>query len=270
MQKIRPFLKWAGNKYHCLDKILAHLPPAERLIEPFGGSGAVFLNTSYPQSLIAENNADLVHLYRLLQTQKEDFIRYCQTYFIPENNDKEVYLSLRSQFNRSQDPLERAGLFLYLNRHSFNGLCRYNSKGGFNVPFGAYRKPYFPTEEMRFFYQKAAQAEFTQADFRQTFARAKAGDVIYCDPPYLPLSTTADFTAYTGVKFSLKDQQELAELALKACQEGAWVLISNHDTATARDLYSQAQMISFKVPRFISCQGISRRPAKEVLAIFAP
>ena len=153
MQKIRPFLKWAGNKYHCLHHILSLLPKTNRLIEPFTGSGAIFVNTNYPNYLLAEANQDLIHLFHYLQQEGEPFINYCQTLFCSENNSETKYYMLRENFNLSQDPRTRAVLFLYLNRHGYNGLCRYNQQNVYNVPFGRYKKPYFPRQEMQFFHQ---------------------------------------------------------------------------------------------------------------------
>ena len=143
MTKTRPFLKWAGSKYNCLKEVLSALPKGRRLIEPFTGSGVVFMNTSYSSYLLAESNRDLIQLFTALQNQGESFITYCQDYFKPEKNDKELYYQMRDRFNSLPHSSERSALFLYLNRHGYNGLCRYNSKGIYNVPFGLYKKPYF-------------------------------------------------------------------------------------------------------------------------------
>ena len=157
MIKIRPFLKWAGSKYNCLEKIIPFLPPGKRLIEPFAGSGVVFMNTNYSSYLLAESNIDLIHLFTTLQQQGDAFIKYCETYFSPEFNCKEKYYQIRSDFNDLTHSPRKSALFLYLNRHGYNGLCRYNSKGIYNVPFGLYTKPYFPRKEMQLFHQKSQQ-----------------------------------------------------------------------------------------------------------------
>ncbi|KTD40348.1 DNA adenine methylase [Legionella parisiensis] len=268
MVKIRPFLKWAGSKYNCLEKIIPFLPPGKRLIEPFAGSGVVFMNTNYSSYLLAESNIDLVYLFTTLQRNGNAFIQHCETYFSPEFNRKEKYYQLRSDFNMSIHSPEKSALFLYLNRHGYNGLCRYNSKGIYNVPFGLYSKPYFPHKEMQLFHLKSQQTEFIHNDFRKTFEYAERGDVIYCDPPYVLLSEKSHHLPYTKKLFTTEDQLELTELAKETAAKGIPVILSNHDTEFTRYHYRKAEIKSFPVSRFINCQGSLRRPVKELIAIF--
>lgn len=270
MKKLRPFLKWAGNKYHCMDHILASLPAADRLIEPFTGSGAVFINTHYPQFLLTEKNPDLVSLFCYVQQEGDSFIEYCKTFFCEENNTAERYLAIRQEFNQCQMPRLKAAMFLYLNRHGYNGLCRYNQKGIYNVPFGRYKKPYFPRLEMQYFHQKSQCATFIQSDFRQTLQEARRGDLIYCDPPYAPIKQSSNFSSYTVQKFGESDQIALAELALDCVNRGITVIISNHDTDFTRYHYRHGDIRSFSVKRNISCHPENRLPVKELLAIFKP
>ena len=270
MTKAKPFLKWAGNKFRCIETILSSLEPAKRLIEPFTGSAAIFLNSNFPKYLLAENNPDLVALFQTLQTEGPEFIQFCANFFNPENNHSERYYEFRERFNACTDKRLKAALFLYLNRHGYNGLCRYNQKGFYNVPFGRYIKPYFPLQEMAFFYQKARKAKFIQADFRQTFKLAKAGDLIYCDPPYVPLSKSANFVSYTHSKFNESDQIDLVNLAKVSREKNITVIISNHDTDFTRHYYQEAEIFSFPVKRFISCIADKRKPAQELVAVFKP
>lgn len=267
--KHRPFLKWPGNKFNCLTKVTSHFPTAQRLIEPFMGSGAIFLNTTYPAYFLAEINHDLIHLFTFLQREGEAFIHDCAKMFIPQNNDKIRYYELREEFNHTTDAYRRAVLFLYLNRHGYNGLCRYNSKGGYNVPFGLYTKPYFPLEEMRFFQQKSQQVTFVKQDFRETFALAREGDVIYCDPPYSPIQQESNFSTYTQQKFNEAEHLTLVELARATAKRGIAVFISNHDTPTTRCYYADADIFSFRVRRFISRDSSQRILVKELLAVFS-
>lgn len=265
---MRPFLKWAGNKYRLVERIRAILPPGQRLIEPFVGSGAVFLNTDYDGYILADANPDLIHLYRFLRDEGEPFIEACRAYFRPENNRKPVYYELRARFNETKDVRLKAMLFVYLNRHCFNGLCRYNSKGQFNVPFGRYARPYFPKAEMHAFHERAQRVRFLHDDFAAVMDRARPGDVVYCDPPYVPLSDTAHFTSYSANKFDLTQQLRLARKAEELARRNVPVVISNHHTDFTRREYAVAQMTTFDVPRHISCNAETRRPAKEVLALF--
>lgn len=265
---MKPFLKWAGNKYQIIERVLAALPKGKRLIEPFVGSGAVFLNTDYSRYLLADANAHLINLYQHLQVEREQLIEDCRTFFIPKNNQAEKFYALRELFNATEDPRLKALLFVYLNKHCFNGLCRYNAKGEFNTPFGCYKKPYFPEKEMQFFYQKSKKATFKVADFVKTLSSARAGDVVYCDPPYVPLSKTANFTSYSTGGFSTEQQLRLAKMAEQLAARGITVIISNHDTELTREAYHNAAISGFSVQRFISSNGKNRQKANEVLAVF--
>jgi len=268
MVKTRPFLKWAGNKFGCLQHILPELTKAKRLIEPFTGSAAIFLNADFPNYLLAEANQDLIYLFLHVQQEGASFIEYCQGYFSKETNTSPYYYELRDEFNQTVDPRKRAALFLYLNRHGYNGLCRYNQGGGYNVPFGRYIKPYFPLKEMQFFHKRSAKATFVYSDFCKTFELAKKGDLIYCDPPYAPLKQVSNFSTYTDKKFNLEDQIKLADLARDAARHGVTVVISNHDTEFTREQYHQAEIKSFQVKRLINCVAENRAPAQELVAIF--
>ncbi|MGE0081025.1 MAG: Dam family site-specific DNA-(adenine-N6)-methyltransferase [Thiohalomonadaceae bacterium] len=267
---LRPFLKWAGSKYRLLERIRARLPAGRRLVEPFVGSGAVFLNTDYPRYLLTDSNKDLIDLYLLLQAEGADFIADCRTLFTPANNREDRYYRLRAEFNRTTDVRRRAVLFVYLNRHGYNGLCRYNAKGGFNVPFGRYKRPYFPEAEMLAFHHKARRAVFRHADFEQALKATRAGDVVYCDPPYVALSPSANFTHYSAGGFSDAQQITLADAAKRLAGKGIPVLISNHNTAFTQDVYASALTEHFHVQRHISCNGRSRGKAGELLALFTP
>jgi DNA adenine methylase len=265
---VRPFLKWAGNKYRILDRIKRHLPDGNRLIEPFAGSGALFLNTDYKKNLLTDSNADLIELYNILKQEGESFINLARRYFIADNNRAERYYELRDRFNACSDPHQRAALFIYLNRHGYNGLCRYNKKGGYNVPFGRYMRPYFPERELLQFSHKARHAEFRRQSFEQTLKQARPGDVVYCDPPYVPLSSSANFTSYSADSFDLQLQSRLAELAQQTADRGIPVLISNHRTPFTREIYKTSEQEHFSVRRFISCNGKKRTMAGEMLALF--
>ena len=269
---IRPFLKWPGGKYRLLSRIRGVLRPGKRLIEPFVGSGAVFLNTDYDAYLLADANPDLVGLYRQLLEEGTSFISYCRGFFRGRTNTREYYYSCRNEFNKTRNARRKSALFLYLNRHGYNGLCRYNAKGGFNTPFGRYDKPYFPEKEMRAFVRQAANATLLHAPFDESLARAQPGDVVYCDPPYVPLSETAHFTDYHAGGFTWNDQARLADAACELARKRVQVVISNHNTGEIRDLYETrgARISGFKVRRHISRDGNNRGEVGELLAVFDP
>ncbi|MBJ8677205.1 adenine-specific DNA-methyltransferase [Citrobacter freundii] len=270
MKKNRAFLKWAGGKYPLLDDIKRHLPQGECLIEPFVGAGSVFLNTDFSRYILADINSDLISLYNIVKTRTDEYVQASRELFMPETNQAEVYYRFREEFNASEDPFRRAVLFLYLNRFGYNGLCRYNLRGEFNVPFGRYKKPYFPEAELYHFAEKAQNAEFHCLSYEECMDRADSNSVVYCDPPYAPLSATANFTAYHTNSFSPKEQAHLAEMAEKLVSKQIPVLISNHDTPDTREWYRTAKHFQVKVRRSISSNGGTRKKVNELLALYKP
>lgn len=270
---VRSALKWPGGKRRVIEHIRAAIPkqPYTRLVEPFVGGGSVFLNLAFEQYLLCDTNRDLISLYRAIKRAPKKFHRLTQALFTPETNTPAQYYALREQFNQSTDPDTRAVLFLYLNRHGFNGLCRYNRSGGYNVPFGRYKKPYFPAQEIENLRQRLQYATLFQGDFEKAFNRTKAGDLVYCDPPYVPLNQTANFTAYAGNDFSLDDQVRLVRRAQDARTRGITTIISNHYTPFTQTLYSGAnQQFVFPVQRSISQIGTKREKVQEVIAVYTP
>lgn len=270
MKKNRAFLKWAGGKYPLLDDIKRYLPQGDCLIEPFVGAGSVFLNTDFSRYVLADINSDLIDLYNIVKTQPDAYVAAARGLFIPQTNCAETYYQLRNEFNLSREPFRRATLFLYLNRHGYNGLCRYNLRGEFNVPFGRYKRPYFPEAELYHFAKKAKNASFFCESYAESMARAVDNSVVYCDPPYAPLSATANFTAYHTNSFSLEQQIHLAALAEGLVDRQIPVLISNHDTAMTRIWYQPAKLHVVKVRRSISSNGGTRKKVDELLALYRP
>jgi len=272
-QKTRAFLKWAGGKYSLAEQIASRLASArhgaDTLVEPFVGAGSVFLNTDFKHYVLNDINADLINLYKELQQQPDEFISDAKKLFVELNNHADAYYAYRQQFNDSNDVYERAILFLYMNRHGYNGLCRYNLKGIFNVPFGKYKRPYFPERELMFFAEKSQKATFTCQSYCKIFEKLPSNAVVYCDPPYVPLSKTASFTSYAKGGFDLDDQANLANLAETAAfQRHTPVLISNHDTVWTRKIYNQAKLDHIQVKRTISPKGTGRNKVGELFALY--
>jgi len=268
---MRSALKWAGGKKKVINDIASLLPTKgkRRLVEPFVGGGSVFLNFEFKEYLLIDMNQDLISLFNLIKNQPDRFIADSAKFFNGENNQPEKYYEFRNQFNQSTDPYERSLLFLYLNRHGYNGLCRYNKSGGYNVPFGRYKHPYFPQKELEFFSEKAQKATFIQGDFETAFSQLRADDVVYCDPPYSPINRTSNFTAYAGNSFTDEDQLRLVNCAEKARSKKIPTLISNHYVDFTRELYKDANKKKlFQVQRSISQKGKGRIKVKEILALY--
>ncbi|AGQ38206.1 TPA: Dam family site-specific DNA-(adenine-N6)-methyltransferase [Mannheimia haemolytica] len=270
--KHRAFLKWAGGKYRLIPDIQTHLPKKACLVEPFVGAGSVFLNTDFERYILADINPDLINLFNVVKADVEEYIAQTKQLFLhPQANTEAFYKACRAEFNRSKDIFRRSVIFLYLNRFGYNGLCRYNQKKGYNVPFGRYKTHYFPEKELRFFAEKAQKATFVCADFEQVFELAKnqlTDYVIYCDPPYAPLAQETNFTQYAGGGFSLEQQGRLATLALEMKGLGVPVLISNHDTDFTRRIYQSADITQIQVQRSIGQKVGSRVKVGELFALF--
>ncbi|MCZ9075310.1 Dam family site-specific DNA-(adenine-N6)-methyltransferase, partial [Escherichia albertii] len=265
----RPIFKWVGGKFGVLEQIFRHLPDGKRLIEPFVGGGAVFINAGYQENLLNDVNADLINFYRTLQREGHSLITLAHRFF-QDYNTQEGYLAVRNSFNKqAYDDLHRAAAFLFLNRHCFNGLTRYNQAGEFNVGYGKYKTPYFPLQEMEAFLGAEGRSEFVCGDFSAVIEAAGEGDVIFCDPPYEPLPNTEGFTNYSGHDFKFEEQKRLVSLLMDAHRRGAKILITNSGAPNIRELYQDS---GFRVEplfarRSVSCKGNTRGVAHDVTAI---
>lgn len=265
----RSIFKWAGGKFGVLEQIFRYLPEGKRLIEPFVGGGAVFMNAGYQENLLNDVNADLINFYKTLQREAHSLITLAHRFF-QDYNTQEGYLAVRSAFNKQvYDDLHRAAAFLFLNRHCFNGLTRYNQAGEFNVGYGKYKTPYFPLQEMEAFLGAEGRSEFVCGDFAAVIEAAGEGDVIFCDPPYEPLPNTEGFTNYSGHDFKFEEQKRLVSLLTDAHRRGAKVLITNSGAPNIRELYHDS---GFRVEplfarRSVSCKGDTRGVAHDVLGI---
>lgn len=265
----KPFLKWAGNKNRVKHHIVPRLPKGKRLVEPFAGSCAISLASDFDSYLIADANADLIDMYQFIKVDSDAVIAEAEKLFVPANNHAEAFYALRAEFNEAVTSVRKSALFIYLNRHCFNGLCRYNASGGFNVPFGKYSGPSCPSAEIARFAEFAQRCEFHHQSFDETFAMTEVGDVIYCDPPYIPLSATSNFTSYAKDGFGPEMQILLADLALAASKSGKPTLVSNHHTPWALEIYAAAHIEKFDVQRLISSKASTRGMAPELLAIYS-
>ena len=289
----KPFLKWAGNKFRIVDTVVKIVEERKRgrtkYIEPFGGSGAVVANVGHLFSdgrTYAEFNPVLVHLMQALQGALPELLKKTEELFVAKNNDAKEYYNLREEFNdyvhaKRLGDVDKSAQFIYLNRHCFNGLCRYGPNG-FNVPFGRYAKTVAPIEELKAFAELMKGVSIMgPCSFEETMAKADKDTLVYCDPPYFPLTKTSNFTQYSQKSaFGADMQEKLAETAVSCAQRGAVVLISNHNTEACQKLYREVaarskrkavtvDFIFFPVPRFISAKGQDRgKQAHELIAVF--
>jgi DNA adenine methylase len=266
---IKSCLKWPGGKSKLLDRLYYHFPKScERYIEPFLGSAVVLINMDYKHRIGCDINDDLMNLYQQIRQRPQQLIDTCKHLF-ENGNVSETYYERRRDFNKFfRYGIRPAAKFIYLNRFGFNGLCRYNSKGEFNVPFGKYTKVHLPEKEIYQMHEALQNVALYRGNAIDWVKLAEPGDLVYCDPPYLPLSETANFTKYATEGFSIDDQRQLVVEANAAAERGATVIISNHDTPLAHELYGDHIVDSFMVTRTVS-RG-ARNPAREIIAKYEP
>ena len=275
----KSFLKWAGGKTKVVPYIKEIIEdiPHKRLVEPFVGSGAVFLHTEFEEYLLGDINKDLINLFNEIKNDPDKFIRVCKRMFDSPDiyNNKKFYEYARKLFNYyKKDTIkysfELSCLFIYLNRHGFNGMCRYNKKGEFNIPFGRYKTVYFPKREILNCYEHAKRATFKHVDYKEIFKDIRDGDIIYCDPPYSPISKTSSFDKYSIEGFSIEDHVELKEICKEYSKKMNIIcIISNNITEFTTDLYSDAdQLIEIQVRKSIAAKSESRGKVGEYLAVY--
>jgi DNA adenine methylase len=242
----KPFVKWAGGKRQLLPEIEKHLPEKFNCyFEPFLGGGALLFHlldeNQKLKGYVSDLNSDLVLAYVTIRDKIEDLLKSLQKhsdkYF---SNSKNYYYSIRETNPKSQ--VEKVSRLLFLNRTCFNGLYRVNSKGKFNVPLGRYSNPNIVQEEnlraVHHFLNKNKISIKCQ-DFATTVDNAKKGDFVYFDPPYQPVSKTANFTSYTNNNFGLNDLKRLAKVSSYLAKKGVKVLLSNSSSKQVSDLFSK-------------------------------
>lgn len=262
--------KWPGGKFSVINDIANYMPYGERLIEPFVGGGSVFTNLRYPDSICADVNGELINAYRVIKNKPDTLLLRLIELFKSGNNHDQ-YMELRQKFNTNRETLpsvECAALFIYLNRHCYNGLMRYNLSGKFNVGFGDYKRPYLPIRELIHLAGKATSTRFIHCAFSDTIALAGIGDVIFCDPPYEPLPNTEGFTSYSSGRFTMSHQEALVTHLKAARERGARAVITNSSAPLIVELYrDNGLMVSpLLARRSISSKASTREYANDIIA----
>lgn len=267
----RPFLKWAGGKAQLLP-VFSKLYPAPgsftRYIEPFVGAGAVFfhvLRLLRPKTVrLFDQNRELVTTYRAIAADVDTVVHLLEQHRARHNRD--YYYGIRSMPTNALTPAETAARMIYLNKTCFNGLYRVNRQNLFNVPMGRQEnRLHFNEALLRAVSGALSCAKIQVADFRTTARKVRAGDFVYFDPPYHPLSETAKFTAYTKGAFTEDDQKELAAIFRETADKGCHVMLSNSDTPFVRKLYRDFRIHAVKARRMINNRPEGRGPVGEVV-----
>jgi len=268
----RPFLKWAGGKTQILEKLVAILPKGgiRTYFEPFVGGGALFFTLAaqgrFQRAVLNDFNRELMDCYRAIRDFPDDLVDQLKRLPV----DKTTFLELRAKMPEDFGPTRRAARTIYLNKTGFNGLFRVNKKGQFNVPYGKWKRP----PKVLHAANLRACAEvlnrfvaLLSTDFANAVQGAGDGDVIYFDSPYIPLNATSNFTSYTADGFTLDDQHRLAAYFRELVKEGAYVLASNSDTETTRELYKGFEMHQIQARRCINSKGDKRGEVHELLIV---
>ena len=263
-----PIVKWVGGKSKLLGDLIARMPKQYgRYYEPFVGGAALFFRLAPRRAVIADSNHDLIGLYSAVASNVDAVIRRLQHH--RDNHDESHYYDMRARWNdrdASWSPPERAAAFIYLNKTCFNGLWRVNRAGAFNVPIGRYTDPPICVPDaLRAAHQLLARAVIRHCDYRTAVADAKPGDLIYFDPPYDPVTTTANFTSYTADSFGADDQRALADTARELASRGCHVMLSNSDTPFIRSIYKGFNIDRVKCPRAINSNAAKRGDVDELI-----
>lgn len=271
-QQAKPFLRWAGGKTRLLSAILPFVPDKFRdFHEPFLGSGAMFfaLRSRARACYLSDLNVELVNLWNVIKTEPKAFYEGLQPYLARQG--EESYYEVRSEAPELY--LERAARFFYLNQTAWNGLWRENRWGVFNVPFGAREFRGIDADVLATVSLALQSAAIEKVDFRDAVKRAAKGDLVYLDPPYLPISDTSKFAGYNGTRFRKHDLEELAELCKHLTKKGVHWIVSNRDNEHIREIFSHATVVPFTTRRSVSAQNkrhVQPKDSPEVIVVGGP
>jgi DNA adenine methylase len=265
----KPIVKWAGGKTKLLGELLSRVPSHVRTYaEPFAGGAALFFalasddTRSFERAVLADQNEDLVACYRAVKNDVNGVIEALMGF----RYEREFYYRVRDESPEGKSDVERGARLIYLNRTCFNGLWRVNAAGKFNVPFGRYENPRIVDEEgLRLASAALGRAEIVHADFEEVTKSLGAGDFVYFDPPYVPLTKTASFTAYARGGFGPDDQARLSRVLRELRERHVLAMLSNADTENVRELYRDFDVQVVLAPRAINSDSKKRGKVNELL-----
>jgi DNA adenine methylase len=291
-----PLVKWVGGKSALIMALHANLPKRfGRYLEPFAGGAALFFSLSPEQAagaVLSDMNQELIGCYRTVASDTERVIRRLRwmerkyrdygdrRWYRTGDALKTYYYAVRDQWNHdvllrqsgaTGSEVERAAAFLFLNRTCWNGVWRVNRAGAFNVPQGDYdpTRVICDADKIRAAAARLRQATIRAWPWQRIAVGAREGDLVYFDPPYVPLSATASFTGYTMGGFNHADQSELAGCVHALVDIGVHVLVSNSNTKVVRQLYRNRKLTLRRVhaPRAINCKSDRRGKVRELLIV---
>ena len=289
--ELKPFVKWVGGKGQLIEQLEKHIPSyGEKVLtkyaEPFVGGGALLFDIlskyNFESLYIGDTNAELINAYNVVKNNVEELIKKLtdiQLAFVPvdENGRKYYYYTVREKFNslilNKDTAIEKASLFIFLNKTCFNGLYRVNKKGQFNVPMGAYKNPTICDEKnLRNVSEALQNVNIVCADYSLSKDFIDKDTFVYLDPPYRPISQTASFTSYNADCFDDNEQIRLAKFIDEINLSGAKIMLSNSDPQNVNpedtffeELYKAYTINKVEATRAINSKGDSRGKIKELL-----
>ncbi len=269
--KIAPFVKWAGGKRQLLTQIKERMPKFyNKYYEPFVGGGAVIFEFLPQNAVINDINRALVNTYRQICNEPEVFLKVIYKMDSDMWEDgKKYYYSLRERYNeklmKEEFDIELAALFVFINKHCFNGLYRVNRKGLFNVPYNDSKRKSYDEENIRAISQYLKGVTILEGDFETACENAKERDFIFFDSPYAPLNLTS-FESYTKEGFDIESHKRLSRLFDNLTKRGCYCMLTNHNTKLIKELYSNKgySLDIVSVKRMINSDA-SNRVGEEVI-----
>lgn len=296
VRRVRPFLKWAGGKGQLIEQIVPYLPGAlkegrvNKYFEPFLGGGALFFwlaeHYDFENAYLYEINPAVHICYQVIKKDVKKLIKELGQleleYFSSSDVEKEkLFYEKREEFNvylrrkASNSFVRRAALLVFLNKTCFNGLYRVNSSGEFNVPFGRYNNPTICNEDnLLAVHELLQKAEVVCGDFALCLEHTDNKSFVYFDPPYRPISTTANFTSYSKDAFGDVEQKRLRKVYGALDKKGAYIMLSNSDPKNVNpeddffdDLYNRFNIERLNATRLINCNADRRGVITEILVM---
>lgn len=266
-----PFIKWAGGKRQLLAQIRERMPESfNNYYEPFVGGGAVIFDLLPTSAVINDINKALINAYKQICNASDDFLKKLKELDEAMWEDgKEYYYSLREHYNdklmREEFDVELAALFVFINKHCFNGLYRVNGKGLFNVPYNNSRNASCDENTIKAISEYLKNVTILEGDFQVACQNAKKGDFIFIDSPYAPLNPTS-FESYTKEGFDIETHKRLAELYDELTARGCYCMLTNHNTELINELYGNKgyKIDVVRVKRMINSDA-TNRVGKEVI-----
>jgi DNA adenine methylase len=274
----QPFLRWAGGKRKLAGFIANSFPTkldysSAHYYEPFLGGGALAFYIGQKESPfyipgsrihLSDTNPDLISAYQVLRDEPLTLMKHLTK--LGRETDREAFEKVRA--SRPKSKLEIAARFIYLNKTCFNGLWRVNSKGEFNVPWGKLQNPRIFDESILIANSiRLRSAKIAKRDFLSQLEPAQKGDLVYLDPPYIPLSSSSSFSKYSKLDFDISNHEELATCIKSLTKRGVFVVLSNSDTSETRRIFGESMnLYQISVGRSISASSESRKRVNEVIA----